>query len=514
MKFGDIPSGYLRDLAEQLNVPSTRYEEAINRYQAICEWLDRKESTFSDSDIDVYLQGSFRLGTAIRPATNNEDYDLDIVCEVNRSKGNQTQEQLFEDFGIEIKAYAKRHGMANPQGETRCWTLEYHEEANFHMDILPSLPDSSRQRQLREMANYGLEYVDSSISITDRDHRNFRTISHDWPSSNPNGYAEWFYSRMATTFANKRRAMALLEAKVNVEEIPYFRVKTPLQQSVQILKRHRDLYFESNPDSKVSSIILTTLSARAYNQETTIEHSLVSILTKLDEGLREQQFPYFIPNPSDPRENFADRWNTNRKLRTEFFEWLDVVRQDFTLAAEANDPSTFADILAPRIGRKLVEASLNRSASGTRSLEASHTRNNRKIQRILDAAHRRPTKWRKDRGSNSPVFIHRATFEVDGFRRVEIATDAEPLRKGGEIRFEASTSVAPPYDVYWQIVNTGTEAARADDLRGTFQKGSVAHGGLIHTETTRYTGYHSIECFVVKNGYCVAQSGPFIVNVA
>jgi hypothetical protein len=36
-------------------------------------------------------------------------------------------------------------------------------------------------------------------------------------------------------------------------------VKTPLQQAVQILKRHRDMMFADDPEHKPISVIITTL---------------------------------------------------------------------------------------------------------------------------------------------------------------------------------------------------------------------------------------------------------------
>ena len=34
-----------------------------------------------DYKITIYAQGSFALGTVIKPITDTEDYDLDLVCE-------------------------------------------------------------------------------------------------------------------------------------------------------------------------------------------------------------------------------------------------------------------------------------------------------------------------------------------------------------------------------------------------------------------------------------------------
>ncbi|MGH9240808.1 MAG: nucleotide-binding domain-containing protein [Vicinamibacterales bacterium] len=82
--------------------------------------------------------------------------------------------------------------------------------------------------------------------------------------------------------------------------------------------------------------------------------------------------------------------------------------------------------------------------------------------------------------------------------------------KGVALKFTAETNVAAPYDVYWQVVNTGEEAAARRQLRGGF---SEDQKGRVHWETTAYAGTHWVEAFVVKNGLCVARSGPKHVKV-
>jgi hypothetical protein len=62
-------------------------------------------------------------------------------------------------------------------------------------------------------------------------------------------------------------------------------------------------------------------------------------------------------------------------------------------------------------------------------------------------------------------------------------------------------------------VNTGAEAEAKGQLRGGFDEGVVTAGKLTHEESSLYTGTHSIECFIVKDGLLVAQSGQFIVRV-
>jgi hypothetical protein len=121
----------LEDLVEELQVPPGRYEQAERSYKSLGEWLHRPESTVRDDSPDVYVQGSFRLGTAIRPASDEEDYDIDMVCRVNYEKSALTQAELKRRVGVEVKAYARRYGMSKPEDGRRCWTLVYADGAQF-----------------------------------------------------------------------------------------------------------------------------------------------------------------------------------------------------------------------------------------------------------------------------------------------------------------------------------------------------------------------------------------------
>ncbi len=58
----------LEDLAAELEIPDSRYEAAERSYRAVGEWLERPESTIRRFRPRIYPQGSFRLGTVIKPS--------------------------------------------------------------------------------------------------------------------------------------------------------------------------------------------------------------------------------------------------------------------------------------------------------------------------------------------------------------------------------------------------------------------------------------------------------------
>ena len=96
----------------------------------------------------------------------------------------------------------------------------------------------------------------------------------------------------------------------------------------------------------------------------------------------------------------------------------------------------------------------------------------------------------------------------------------EKIEKKRHLLFKANVggNITKPYDIYWQIKNNGAEAIKEDCIRGEIEKGKRVDEGTFRkrdywTEQTSYTGRHWVKCFVIQNGYCVAESEKFWVVV-
>lgn len=368
---------FLQAMAEELAIPDSRYEQAETSYKSLGDWFHRPESTVRNFDPTVYVQGSFRLGTAIRPINDSEEYDVDSVCELKKlAKGDLTQFDLKQLLGHEIKAYHAAKGMTKPVEEgRRCWILSYADGAQFHMDIVPALPNGMEQRLLLERAHFDARWADTAIAITDREVPTYTQKTYDWPRSNPKGYGEWFKSRMAVVLARRKRdlveSLRRRGVTASVEQLPDFRVRTPLQAAVMILKRHRDNMFAREADLKPISVIITTLSGHAYGQEDTIAGALFSILGGMDRYIQHDGFKYIIPNPTDPFENFADKWEKNPRKAEAFFRWLEQAREDFGRAARAATLQGMNEAVSARMGTALSDRAVRRIGGGGALLRAA-----------------------------------------------------------------------------------------------------------------------------------------------
>ncbi|MES0178989.1 nucleotidyltransferase [Mesorhizobium sp. M0025] len=357
---------FLQALVGELAIPVSRYEQAETSYKSLGDWFHRPESTVRNFDPAVYVQGSFRLGTAIRPISDAEEYDVDSVCELKKlTKNELTQFDLRQLLGHEIKAYHDAKGMTKPVREgRRCWILSYADGAQFHMDVLPSLPNGSEQRLLLERAQFDARWADTAIAITDRDVPTYRVRTANWPRSNPKGYGEWFKSRMASVLA--RRKQVLVESlkrqgvTASVEKLPDYRVRTPLQAAVMLLKRHRDNMFTGEPDVKPISVIITTLAGHAYGEQDAISGALSSILEGMERYIHHDGTKYIIANPTDPFENFADRWEKDPRKAKAFFRWLEQARQDFGRAAHATTLQRMNEAVSARMGTALTDRAVTK----------------------------------------------------------------------------------------------------------------------------------------------------------
>jgi hypothetical protein len=359
---------YLDALAEELAISETRYNQAYDRYKSLGKWLNRDGSSIKIFEPSMYIQGSFAFETVIKPLTDTEEYDVDMVCELIRlSKNELSQNKLKQLLGIEIEAYRLANNMQKQLEERRrCWTLNYADGAQFHIDIVPALPNGAGVRLMLEQRSLDATWADTAIAITDNEVANYTVITDDWPRSNPKGYREWFKSRMIILL-ERRKAELAKTAQANVEDIPDYLVRTPLQSAIMILKRHRDIMFADDETNLCPiSIIITTLAGHSYQGEDQIAEALFSILSKMDRFVLWDGQKYVIPNPSDPSENFADKWEEFPERKDAFFQWLALARRHFQTVAGQYSRKVITETLSPHIGQELAKRVGDRSSNSSK----------------------------------------------------------------------------------------------------------------------------------------------------
>lgn len=318
---------FLRHTASALDISPELRRKAIAEYEAVGQWLGADDSPLRPYLPRIYPQGSFRLGTVIRPLTDEDHCDIDLVCWLQIRKEHITQRELKAMVGDRLKAHSTYRRFIE---ECRtCWTLKFDNE--FRMDVLPCIPDATR--------------LPDGILITDKE-------LVRWLPSNPMAFAEWFKERMRV----ERERLLILANKANVENVPDWDIKTPLQRVVQLCKRHRDLRCEfEDEDLKPLSIIITTLVAKAYDNEADLLDAMEKIVRTMRDHIEVRDGDYWVENPVNCVENFAAGWNEDPRKRKVFYDWMDTLDADFDAALAERGLHKVKMVLANSFGRGPVE---------------------------------------------------------------------------------------------------------------------------------------------------------------
>ena len=241
---GINPLAVIDRLIADSELTETEYKDAATSYKAVASVLSKPESKIQILNPDIFPQGSMRLGTTVRPI-GSDHFDLDMVCWLNASDKKCTPDQLYnwvwETLGNDA-AYRDRR-----QKKNRCIRINYAEAKKFHLDVTPAIPDSTQ-------ANGSLFVPDRELKI--------------WSPSHPIGFSDEWFKKAAEKMPQYellKEAMVFAN-RAKIEELPEYGAfeKKPLQRIVQLLKRHRDHYFQENKKYRPTSILLTTLVTHSY----------------------------------------------------------------------------------------------------------------------------------------------------------------------------------------------------------------------------------------------------------
>lgn len=352
-------SDVLLKVAQVLDLTQTQYQKAVAHYQAVGQYLDASGSPLAPFRPIIHPQGSLRYGTVTKPLLVKEEFDLDLVCRLHIDKRSITQQRLKAIVGDRLKAHDTYRNMLDVEGR-RCWRLNYNEQERFHMDILPAIPD-----EFGWLLSQGVPYdfAKHALCITDKQTWG---AGIEWPRSNPEGYALWFHNQMKSIFVQERQRLAN-EIRAQVDDVPDYRVKTTLQRAVQLLKRHRDIKFGTD-DEKPISIIITTLAARAYNNEPNLLRAIKHILSQMAALVVVEGGRYVVYNPVNPLENFADRWVDTPRKAEKFFQWVRQAQQDFENLSFLRGLPSVSEKLNGYFGDDVVTRALNLMGDETRQL--------------------------------------------------------------------------------------------------------------------------------------------------
>lgn len=370
-------------LIEGLDISPTMYNNATEKYKAVGTYLQNQGLI-----CDIFPQGSFSLGTVVRPYRESKeaDYDLDFICCLGDNKETTTAKHIknvVKDTLCKSEVYKEK--LQKIEWD-RCWTLKYAEvnDIGFNIDIVPGVSESDDIIQSMVSNKLSKDDAELAIAITDKIKQNYF-----WLKSNPRAYKKWFESinKPFLEFDRENKKKILFEKSRTVynsiEEIPEGLERSALQRVIQILKHHRDVYYcrIEKENLKPTSAIITTICAEIANgmdpslnvfellQKIAYDFELYSANQTMTEEAFSRQYEtknvirksngkWRIINPVNPNDNLADSWNANPEKAELFFKWVKTMKKDYVDSLEIED-NDFVALLENNFGRDYVQKSIN-----------------------------------------------------------------------------------------------------------------------------------------------------------
>jgi hypothetical protein len=215
------------------------------------------------------------------------------------------------------------HGVYKNMREpkARCIRLQF---ANgYDLDITPAIPDSARPEPM--------------LWVPDKKRE-------EWSASNPIGFCDNWLKRIADQLPTslvcfsaepiQKGATVVANSRSDtVESLPPDEgfEKAPLRRIIQLVKHFRNEEYAANDKNRPSSILLTTITAKAYEKALLCQHtSLNAFVTQVVTTLKDEvghsevrgEYKFHVMNPADDRqENFAEKWTLDTYQK--FSRWAD-----------------------------------------------------------------------------------------------------------------------------------------------------------------------------------------------
>ena len=244
-------------LQDTVNLNATRRKELLQKRDSVQQFL--KENL--DGYQNCSPQGSWELGTAIKPVRDGQEYDMDMLVILSHEDGMKPRGYIDRVYDTLKESAIYKDKLKKG---TRTVTIDYAGE--LHIDLVPCLRISEN--------DFICNYDTNSFEPTDGD-----------------GYKEWFKDKNSMTDGH-------------------------LKKTVRLLKYIKN----RNNNFAVKSILLTTLVGQTITDETSencanIADTLLTVTQGIDSYLQSHPIMPTVNNPALPTENFNRHWNQQKYER-------------------------------------------------------------------------------------------------------------------------------------------------------------------------------------------------------
>lgn len=437
-------------LKNKVNLSDSRIATLDSRVEAVGNFLSSGSDVISSNFIELIPQGSYAQRTIINPVGLSDEFDADVLLDMNEVDGWDAKDYVEELYKVFRSSGTYREKVSR---RSRCVVVNYAGE--FHMDVVPFLT--------RHDQRY----------ITNRNQNAYEL-------TNPEGFNQWLDDQNRLTSGR-------------------------LVKAIRLLKYVRD--FKNN--FSVKSVILTILVGERVTGAALLadpDHykdlptAFLSLLVDLNDYLQANPTMPSIDDPSCPTENFNHRWDQAQYAN--FRTWINVYAGWAQDAYDEPDPAE-----SYRKWRKLFGDKF-----GTYSTTAVKTSEaHRAVSSVHDTEEFAESKFVVALNPAYRVRLQARTVRRDGWRTYTLSKRGNRVDRGRNLTFSiASSNVPEPYEVWWKVRNTGPEAIARNSIRGQIVRDG---GSRSRTEPTSFRGNHYVEVYVVKGGVVVAKDHhPVIIT--
>ena len=243
-------------LRDEVNLNQSRLDRLETSVGAVNDYLKGNLSGYQKME----RQGSYALGTLIKPVDDNDEYDADIQMVMNPNPQWEPKDYVLE---INRTLAGNKNYADKLRLKTRCVTVDY--AGDFHLDMVPRVTINGK--------HYVCNRIDNKFEETDG-----------------TGYRDWFNEKNRITGRNLKRVVRLLKH----------------------LRDHKNSF-------TAKSILLTTMAGNTIKSSdegtaavSTVADTLETVLSRMNDYLQQHPNMPVIKNPVLPAEDFNRHWDQRR----------------------------------------------------------------------------------------------------------------------------------------------------------------------------------------------------------
>lgn len=357
--FGDPLDAILAEVAINLQLPPGLHRKAVERYGAVCRYIDRQGSPLAGRVSCFYPQGSMAIDATISTRGTDDEYDIDAVAEI--LGGSEGPEALLDLLEAALDGYP----VERMERKTRCITLYYAD--GMHLDVTPARRLAPKEKE-------------GAIAHAKRG----KPAEHCYVPMNAYGFCAWYNGR---TPLEERFAIALNQrlyaehgmefAAATIEDVPEqtpLIVKSATTVALQLIKRHRNIFYSDDTGRMPPSVMLSCHAGHAASPGMGLADMVVRqarwTARAIDEAARNHCL-LDVANPEFPAERFTDRWPENQSQQQTYAGALHALANGLQEARErGRQLEDLQEWLRDQFGERVV----------TRSVKAFNERIGRKVQ--------------------------------------------------------------------------------------------------------------------------------------